>query len=128
VISINPCVKESLSNYSPSCKWICSLERFNNFHHYKSFSKNIVFWGPQESRGRADFLKDCYRYRPVTIPLPFGGHHSPTFHNLIDRYSTFINVIGRYLTLPQRDPLFTTNIRLNMSLMGHVEVRLRNVE
>ena len=70
----------------------------------------------------------CYRYRPVTIPLPFAGHRSSTFPNAIDRYSTFLNVIGRSLTLPQCDPLFPTNISLNKSLVGHVEETLRNVD
>ena len=63
-----------------------------------------------------------FHFCPVTItlPSPFGGHRSSTFLNLIDHYLTFLNVIDRSLTLPQRDPLFPTNISLNMSLVGHL--------
>ena len=62
----------------------------------------------------------CYRNRPVTIPLPFEGHSSSKFPQR-DRPS--LNVIYRSVTLPQRNPLFPTNISLNTSLVCQVGSR-----
>jgi hypothetical protein len=71
------------------------------------FLKEVKFWAYLRNYITAFLsLLSCYRYHPVTVWRP-----------------SFLNVIDRSLTLPQRDPFFTKNISLNMSLMDHVGSR-----
>ena len=65
------------------------------------------------------YFLSCYRSRPVAV-------WRPSFIDVPRRDRPLL--IDRFLTLPQRDPLFPRNIILNMTLVGHVDVTLRNVE